>query len=51
MSSGTLSGIMTAILIALFVGVCVWAWSPRRRKQFEAAARTPLDDEDGARKP
>ena len=51
MNSGTLSGIVTAILIVLFVGVCVWAYSPRRRKQFDAAARTPLDEHDGGRTP
>ena len=51
MSSGTLSGIVTAILIVLFLGVCVWAWSPRRRHEFEAAARTPLETEDAERGP
>ena len=44
MSSGTLSGIVTAILIVLFIGVCLWAYSSRRRAQFDAAARIPLED-------
>ena len=40
------SGIVTATLLAIFVGGWAWAWSPRRRKDFEEAARLPLDDGD-----
>ena len=40
------SGIVTAILLLLFLAGCAWAWSPRRRKTFDAAARLPLDDEE-----
>jgi cytochrome c oxidase cbb3-type subunit IV len=46
MTSGTLSGIVTAVLMVLFVGVCIWAWSARRRPQFDRAARMPLEDDD-----
>ena len=42
-----LSGIVTAMLLAVFVGGWAWAWSPRRRKDFEEAARLPLDESDG----
>ena len=42
-----LSGIVTAVLLALFVAGWVWAWSPRRKGDFDAAARLPLDDNDG----
>ena len=45
MTSGTLSGLVTAILIVLFVGVWVWAYSSRRRPQFDAAARLPLEED------
>ncbi len=48
MSSGTLSGIATAVLIVLFVGVCIWAYSARQRARFDAAARMPLEDDDEA---
>jgi cytochrome c oxidase cbb3-type subunit IV len=50
MDSGTLSGIVTAILIVLFLGVCVWAYSSRRRKQFDEAARLPLEEDHEVRK-
>jgi len=46
MSLGTVSGIITAILMVLFIGIWVWAWSSRRKKDFDEAARLPLDDED-----
>lgn len=38
------SGIVTAVLLVLFLGGWVWAWSPKRRADFDAAARLPLDD-------
>ena len=46
MTSGTLSGIVTSILLVLFLGVWVWAYSARRKEQFNKAARMPLE-EDG----
>lgn len=40
-----LSGIATAVLLLLFLGVCVWAFSPRRKRDFDEAARLPLADD------
>jgi cytochrome c oxidase cbb3-type subunit 4 len=40
-----LSGIVTAVLLVLFVGGTVWAFSPKRKREFEAAAQLPLDDD------
>ena len=39
-----ISGIVTAILLAVFLGGTAWAFSPRRRAEFEQAARVPLED-------
>lgn len=39
-----ISGVITSILLVLFVGGWIWAWSPRRKAEFEAAARVPLDE-------
>ena len=39
------SGIVTGALIVLFIVGWAWAWSPRRRRDFEEAARLPLDDD------
>jgi cytochrome c oxidase cbb3-type subunit 4 len=43
-SMGTFRGIVTAVLLGLFVWLVVWAWSKARRPAFEAAARMPLED-------
>jgi cytochrome c oxidase cbb3-type subunit IV len=39
---------VTAVLIVLFIGVWIWAWSAARRSQFERAARIPLEDDEGS---
>ena len=39
------AGITVAALIT-FLGIVAWAWSSRRRDDFEAAARLPLDEDD-----
>lgn len=43
-----LSGIMTGLLMLVFLGIVVWAYSGRRRRDFEEAARLPLEDEPRA---
>lgn len=34
------------LLIALFVGVVVWAFGRKRKTRFEADARIPFDGKD-----
>lgn len=48
MDIGTFRGLLTAILMLLFIGVVLWAFSRRRKKDFDEAAKLPLD-EDGDR--
>ena len=45
MDAGFLHGLWTAAMIAVFVAIVVWAWSGRRKRDFEEAARLPLDEE------
>jgi cytochrome c oxidase cbb3-type subunit 4 len=33
-------------LMLLFVGICLWAYWPGRRKQLETYGRIPLDDDE-----
>lgn len=40
------SGIVTAALLLLFLAGCAWAWSPKRKRDFDDAARLPLDEND-----
>ena len=42
-----LGSMMTVVMLATFLGIVVWAWSAKRQAAFEAAARTPLEDEPG----
>lgn len=39
-------GLMTALLLVLFVGIWIWAWLPSRKKAFDEAARLPLEDDE-----
>jgi cytochrome c oxidase cbb3-type subunit IV len=41
-----ISGIVTAILLLCFIGGWIWAWSPRRKADFDAAARLPLGNDE-----
>ncbi len=36
----------TVVLVVLFIGIVIWAWSSRRKTEFDAAARLPLEDDD-----
>jgi len=41
-----MSGIISAFLLVLFVGGWIWAWSPKRKQEFDAAAQLPLSEEN-----
>jgi len=36
----------TVVLFATFIGIWAWAWSDKRKKAFDEAARLALDDDD-----
>jgi len=40
-----IAGIATAILLVCFLAGCAWAYSSRRKPEFEAASRLPLEEE------
>lgn len=45
-----LSGIVTSLLLVLFIAGWIWAWRPARKADFDAAAQLPLnDDEESSR--
>jgi len=39
-----ISGIVTAVLLACFLGGTAWAYSSKRKSEFDAAAQLPLQD-------
>ena len=45
MDIGIFRGLLTAVLMLLFIALVFWAYSRRRREDFEAAARLPLDSD------
>ncbi|TVP02416.1 cbb3-type cytochrome oxidase subunit 3 [Shewanella algae] len=45
MDYGTMQGIITLVLILVFVGIFAWAYSSRRQKQFDEAANLVFSDE------
>jgi len=45
MDMGTFRGVLTAILMAAFIGLVIWAWGKRRKADFEAAAALPLEED------
>ncbi|MEZ5542054.1 MAG: cbb3-type cytochrome c oxidase subunit 3 [Pseudomonadota bacterium] len=47
MSQTLLHEIWTVVALVVFVGIVVWAWSGKRKKQFEEAANIPFDEDDG----
>jgi cytochrome c oxidase cbb3-type subunit 4 len=36
----------TIVLMVLFVGIVIWAWSKNRKSSFDMAARVPLEDDE-----
>ncbi len=51
MDINTLRAIVTVVGLSVFVGIVAWAWSRRRRDQFEEAAMLPFRDRDGGDEP
>ena len=42
MDAGLLHGLWTVAMIAIFAAIVAWAWSGRRKRDFDEAARLPL---------
>jgi cytochrome c oxidase cbb3-type subunit 4 len=42
---GTLRGVITLVLMLLFIALTVWAWGRQRKAGFDAMARMPLEDD------
>lgn len=42
---GWIHGVMTLILMLVFIGIVVWAWRAERGPGFDEASRLPLRDD------
>ena len=38
-------GILTAVIFFAFFGIWAWAWSARRKSDFDASAALPLEED------
>ena len=45
MDQGTLQGIGTILTMIAFLGVCWWAFSSRKKKDFDEASQLPFADQ------
>ncbi|CAM3181165.1 MULTISPECIES: CcoQ/FixQ family Cbb3-type cytochrome c oxidase assembly chaperone [Moritella] len=45
MDYGTFQGVYTLILMAIFIGIIVWAYSKRQKRSFNEAANLVFADE------
>ena len=46
MDIDTVRGVITAVLLVLFVALAVWTWSRNRKDTYDKAARMPLEDSE-----
>jgi cytochrome c oxidase cbb3-type subunit 4 len=46
MDINTLRGIATILAMIAFTAVCLWAYSGKRKKNFDDAANLPFADDD-----
>ena len=46
-----LSGILTLIALFAFVGGAAWVYSAKRKPEFNAASRIPLDEDQSENTP
>jgi cytochrome c oxidase cbb3-type subunit 4 len=49
MDSGTISGIVTAVFIVVFIGIVWWAYSKGNKSRFEDAGKLPFEDDTSAK--
>lgn len=46
MDYGTLQGIITIVIMVIFVGIFVWAFSSRRKQEFDDTAKSIFSEEE-----
>jgi cytochrome c oxidase cbb3-type subunit 4 len=46
MDINDLRGLSTLFLMVTFIGLCIWAYSSKRKKTFDEAAQLPFADEE-----
>ena len=46
MDDNLIQVVWTLVVLVLFVGIVIWAWSGKRKQDFDEAANMPFDEDD-----
>ena len=46
MDYSLIQSIWTVVVMVLFVGIVIWAWSGKRKQRFDEAANIPFSEDD-----
>ena len=46
MDYSLIQSIWTVVVMVLFVGIVIWAWSDKRKERFDEAANIPFSEDD-----
>jgi cytochrome c oxidase cbb3-type subunit 4 len=46
MDYSLIQSVWTLVVLVLFVGIVIWAWSGKRKKDFEDAANIPFHEDE-----
>jgi cytochrome c oxidase cbb3-type subunit 4 len=50
MDINTLRGLSTILVMIVFVGICLWAYSSSKKKDFDDASNLPFADDEIAKR-
>ena len=39
-----INGLMTGLLLIIFIGIWIWAWSSRNKQAFDSLSKLPLEE-------
>lgn len=42
---GNFAGVITVVLMVVFIGIWIWAWRARHKRVFDRMARLPMEDD------
>ena len=46
MDDSLIQSVWTLVVLVLFVGIVIWAWSGKRKQEFDEAANIPFHEDD-----
>ena len=46
MDDNLIQVVWTLVVLVLFVGIVIWAWSGKRKQDFDEAANMPFNEDD-----